>query len=76
MLKTRPQTLCNYYVYRTSTLTVEPVGIVLQRSFERELLSSRGQVEQVRPEDDCICFGELGICATIQGRQLSRIALF
>lgn len=57
-------------------LTVEPVGIVFQRPFERKLLASRRQVEQIRPEDDRVRFGELGVGAAVQGRQLSRVALF
>jgi len=65
---------CNYRCCY-DTLTVEPVGIVFQRSLERELLTSRGQVEQVRAEDDRVRFGELGVGAAVQGRQLSRVAL-
>lgn len=67
----------NVHYYKLSrTLTVEPIGIVFQRSFERELLASRSQVEQVRSEDDRVRFGKLGVGAAIQGRQLSRVALF
>lgn len=65
-----------YEILFRRVLTVQPVGIVFQRSLEREFLTSRGQVEQVRPEDDRIGFGELGVGTAVQGRQLSRIALF
>lgn len=50
------------------TLTIEPVGVIFERPLEREFLASRGQIVQVRPENNCVRFGELGIGTTVQGR--------
>jgi len=56
------------YILLYYTLTVEPVGVVFERPLEREFLATRGQVVQVRPEDNCVRFGELGVGTTVQSR--------
>lgn len=50
------------------TLTIEPVGVIFERPLESEFLASRGQIVQVRPENNCVRFGEFGIGTTVQGR--------
>lgn len=56
-------------------LTIEPLGIVLERSFEAERLATGSQIVEIRAEDYGIGFGELGIRAGIKSWQVPRIAL-
>lgn len=55
-------------------LTVQPFGIVFQCPLERELTTARRVVVQIGAEDDGVGFGELGVGAGIEGRQVARIA--
>jgi len=56
-------------------LTVEPLGVVLERPLEAERLATGSQIVEVRAEDDGVGLGEFGVRAGVKSRQVPRIAL-
>lgn len=55
-------------------LTVEPLGVVFEGALERVLAPAGGVVVEVGAEDDGVGFGEFGVGARVERRQVARIA--
>jgi len=55
-------------IIRLYILTIEPVGVIFESPLEREFFAPRGQIVQVRPKNNCVCFGELRVGTTVQSR--------
>lgn len=58
---------------KQTLLTVQPFGIIFDSPLERVYLLAGRDVVQVRPEDDCIRFRELGHRSAIQSGQSCRV---
>ena len=68
--------ICNFCGKKKKKLTVQPFGIVFESAFECVFTSAGRVVVQVGAEDDSVGFGEFGIGAGIESRQIARIAAF
>jgi len=55
-------------------LTVQPLGVVLQRPFKAVLSPSRGQIMKVGAEDDGVRLGEFCVRAAVEAGQLPRVS--
>lgn len=51
---------------QNAVLTVQPLGVVLQRPLKAVLSPSRGQVMKVRAEDDGVRLGEFCVGTAVQ----------
>jgi len=61
-------------IKRSEILTVEPLGVVFERSSETELSPARRHVKEIRPEDDGVSLGELCVGARVQPRKVGGVA--
>jgi len=60
---------------QNTVLTVQPLGVVLQRPFKAVLSPSRGQVVKVGAEDDGVRLGEFCVRTAVEAGQLPRVPL-